>query len=938
MSPEPSDLQIPPPKDWQAFERHMRDLLEADWGPPVEMHGRSGQPQRGVDIYGRPNGGKDWHGVQCKQKDGLCDAAVTGLELREEVKKAEKFKPKLGHFILATTGPRDVKVQAVARELTSAKRAPFSVQVMFWDDVLALYNQHPEVLERHYPNFRRRHATRLHQIQAPVQDFTGRVKELETLLKGIQAGATISGMQGLGGIGKTELARMVASKVQDRYPDAQFVVELKGSSDTPLSSADALARVIQSVHPDARLPEDEADLRKIYLSVLDGMKAIILAADAASDKQVRPLMPPPSCLLLVTSRKHFVLPGLTPMNLDCLTPQDAADLLLKICPRLDGCAGAIAHACGRLPLALRAAASLLAVRPDIRPEDYIRDLAYEKTRLEKIGDEDVDRGVEASLMLSYRQLPAETARVFCQLAVFPGTFDAAAEEVVCQDKAHEHLGRLLRYSLAEYDENTSRWRLHDLVRVFAAIRLDAPEHAPERPPAEQRFAEHHEQVLSLADDLFQKGGDQILKGLSLFDRERHNIEAGQRWAAAHADAEDAAARLAGNYPGRGAYVLNLRLHARESIRWLDSALAAARRLGDRRAEAGHLGNLGLAYADLGEVRRAIEYYEQGLVIDREIGNRRGEGNALGNLGLAYADLGEVRRAIEYYERCLTIYREIGDRLGEGAALGNLGSGYYRLGDVRRAIEYYEQCLTIHREIGDRRGEGADLGNLGLAYAALGEVRRAIEYYEQGLVIDREIGDRRGEGADLGNLGLAYAGLGEVRRAIECHEQALVIDREIGDRRGEGNALGNLGIAYADLGEVRRAIEYYEQQLTIVREIGDRRGEGAALGNLGVAYKNLGEVRRAIEYYEQQASGHSGDRRPAGGGQCLGQPGDCLQEPGRGAACDRVLRAGARDRPGDWRPAGAGQFPVQPWSGTGRARPAARGHRGHRGGPADLRGD
>ena len=37
------------------------------------------------------------------------------------------------------------------------------------------------------------------------------------------------------------------------------------------------------------------------------------------------------------------------------------------------------------------------------------------------------------------------------------------------------------------------------------------------------------------------------------------------------------------------------------------------------------------------------------------------------MGLAYADLGEVRKAIEYYNQALAIIREIGDRRGEGAA-------------------------------------------------------------------------------------------------------------------------------------------------------------------------------------------------------------------------------------------------------------------------------
>ncbi len=48
-------------------------------------------------------------------------------------------------------------------------------------------------------------------------------------------------------------------------------------------------------------------------------------------------------------------------------------------------------------------------------------------------------------------------------------------------------------------------------------------------------------------------------------------------------------------------------------------------------------------------------------------------------GLAYAALGETRKAIEFYEKALEIAREIGDRRGEGHALGNLGTGLRRPG-------------------------------------------------------------------------------------------------------------------------------------------------------------------------------------------------------------------------------------------------------------------
>jgi tetratricopeptide (TPR) repeat protein len=88
-------------------------------------------------------------------------------------------------------------------------------------------------------------------------------------------------------------------------------------------------------------------------------------------------------------------------------------------------------------------------------------------------------------------------------------------------------------------------------------------------------------------------------------------------------------------------------------------------------------------------------------LHREIGDRRGEGNDLGNLGNAYAALGDARKAIEFYEQALAIAREIGDRRNEGNAwLGNLGLAYAALGDARKAIEFYEKQLAIAP--GDRR--------------------------------------------------------------------------------------------------------------------------------------------------------------------------------------------------------------------------------------------
>ena len=673
-------------------------------------------------------------------------------------------------------------------------------------------------------------------LPAPPRDFTGRDEELKDLLADLDRGASITGLRGMGGIGKTALAYAMAEKLAGCYPDGQVLVELRGTSPEPMTAGEAMANVVRIYYPVAKLPDSEAELARIYHSLLHDLRVLLLLDNAASREQVEPLLPPLSCAVIVTSRNRFSLPGLKPTDLDVLPLEDAKKLLLEIADRIGGQADELARLCGCLPIALRNAASVLAERKDLGVAEYLERLQEARNRVEL---------VEASFGLSYDLLSPELRRLWSMLSVFPAGFDrvgATAVWAMDQDSAAGSLSDLVKWSLVEFDPAIERYRLHDLARDYAASRLQADEKAE----AEEQHAEHYINMLSSSKELYKQGGENLLAGLALFDREWSNIQAGQSWAERNLQDKTAAVSLCSSYPEAGIYVLDLRLHPKERICWLQTALAAAKGEKDRRRERNHLGNLGNACKDLGEPRKAIEYYEQALAISKEIGDRGGEGNHLGNLGNAYKNLGELRKAIEYYEQALAISNKIGDRRTEGNHLGNLGTAYAALGEPRKAIEYYEQALAISKEIGDRRTEGNHLGNLGNAYANIGGPGKAIEHHHQALSISKEIGDRRGEGNHLGNLGNAYVVLGEPRKAIEYYEQALAIAREIGDRGNEGHWIGNLGAAYAVLGEPSKAIEYYEQALAIAREIGDRRNEGINSWNLGLEYEKAGDIEQASD--------------------------------------------------------------------------------------------
>ena len=588
-------------------------------------------------------------------------------------------------------------------------------------------------------------------IPAPPRDFTGRADDLRTLLAAFERGATITGVRGLGGIGKTALAYKLAESLASRYPDGNVFIPLYGVRPQPVAPDDAMKTVLRAVlGEEARLPEGGDALGNRYRSALHGKRLLLLFDDAKDRAHVEPLLPPASCGVLITSRQKFALPGLQPRDLDALPPEDARALLLAICPRIGALADELARVCGCLPLALRAAGSALAERIDLSPAAYRRRLEQAQARLSLI---------DASLSLSYELLPPEQQARWALLAVFPADFDAAAAAAVWNmdaDAAQDALSDLVKWSVVDFSISPSqegkpapdlgesevgggRYRLHDLARLCAAARMETAA----RDAAELCHAKHYQQVLQFANDLYLQGNDAFQRGLQLFDKEWLNIQQGQRWATANVSKNTEIAELCSNFAGTGS-ILHLRLHPRQYVEWLQAALDAARQSKNRQAEGAHLVNFGLAYSDLGEPRRAIEYYEQGLLLLREIVDRRGEATTLMNIGNALRDLGETNKSVEHHEQALPIFREIGDRRGEGNTLGNLGLAYADLGEPRRAIEYYEQCLLLHREIGDRRGEGNALWNMSLDLNELGERAQAIQLASAALAIYAQIEDPNAE--------------------------------------------------------------------------------------------------------------------------------------------------------------------------------------------------
>ncbi|MEV4163685.1 AfsR/SARP family transcriptional regulator [Nonomuraea dietziae] len=321
-----------------------------------------------------------------------------------------------------------------------------------------------------------RTAVRPAQLPADLADFTGRAELVEALAAELAPGAAlpVHVIAGIGGVGKTALAVRVAHRVRGRFPDGQLAIDLRGGSD-PMDPADALERLLGALGVDGP-PAGLADRAALYRSLLDGRRMLVLLDNAASEAQVRPLLPGTSqCAVIVTGRSRLAaLAGARTHDLDVLTRPEALSLLGAVAGRAriaaePEAAVAVAEACAFLPLAVRIAAARLAARPGWNVA-VLRDKVAGERRLAELAIGDL--AVERTFDLGYDQLAAEQARTFRLLAVAdaPDLTLRVAAVVLGVDDPEPLCESLVDLNLLE-SPAPGRYRYHDLLRVFARSKV-----------------------------------------------------------------------------------------------------------------------------------------------------------------------------------------------------------------------------------------------------------------------------------------------------------------------------------------------------------------------------------------------------------------------------------------------------------------------------------
>ncbi|GAB7106572.1 AfsR-like transcriptional regulator TcrA [Streptomyces phaeofaciens JCM 4814] len=701
-------------------------------------------------------------------------------------------------------------------------------------------------------------------LPPPAAGFTGRDDELGTLLGALAPGgparspSPVAAVVGLGGVGKTALAVRTAhtARAHGWFPGGALFVDCHGYDETPAGPEQLLEALLRALgvaggHVPTTLDERAGLYRAVLTERARTSGAVLIVVDNASHPgQVRPLLPGHTAhRVLVTSRDTMPQLGAHLLHLDVLEPRVAQDVLhaaLRTADPADtrvtddpAAVEQLCALCGHLPLALQIAAALLVSDPGKPVPELVNELADSTAVIDHL--DDGERGVRAAFDLSYRRLDAAPARLFRLLGLAPGpeTGDEAMT-VLCGAGAapRRELNVLVRAHLVGPGTVRGRWRMHDLVRAYAADQGSRAEaHRAEGTAARSRLLAHYRRLAEAADRHIQtgpgRGPTAAFAGrqdaLDWLDGERTGLVSAALWAGDPAHAR-AALRLALSLHG----YLNWRRYFDDAVSVFRCAAEAVLTPPDPAGTGKAWNCLGLALRNKRRIGEAVAAHTRARAICREAGDGLGEGRSLDMLGIALTEARAFDQAIEAHECARALAHAAGEVYIEASTWNNLGRALFKLGRFEEAGDAHTRACEMFRSVGDGHREAIARNNLGRALRQTGRHAEAVAAHTAARAFFEELGDRERVATTWNDFGLVLSALGRFEEAVDAHTLAVREYEDLRDQHRQAIAANDLGITLLRAGHRDRAVAAHREALALYRELADEHGQGETLRLLTAA--------------------------------------------------------------------------------------------------------
>jgi tetratricopeptide (TPR) repeat protein len=221
--------------------------------------------------------------------------------------------------------------------------------------------------------------------------------------------------------------------------------------------------------------------------------------------------------------------------------------------------------------------------------------------------------------------------------------------------------------------------------------------------------------------------------------------------------------------------------------------------------------------------------------------------ARSSFGLAQAKMmaGRLTEAAAHFTDAVDGFARLAEPVGLAHGLVFLSFCHGHRGEVDEADRLAGRALTVARGCGNVRSEIRALRQLGAVRLMQDRLGAAVELLERALLLAERFGPADLEGIVLNSLAKALVQSGDLDRADEvCRRAAVLLDR-----LAQPGARAYMRVIQGRIAELQGrhadAVVLVEGARWVFRQLGDRRGEATADFRLGVNELALGHPVRAV---------------------------------------------------------------------------------------------
>lgn len=272
-------------------------------------------------------------------------------------------------------------------------------------------------------------------------------------------------------------------------------------------------------------------------------------------------------------------------------------------------------------------------------------------------------------------------------------------------------------------------------------------------------------------------------------------------------------------------------------------------------------NLGWIYNELSEYETALKWYDKNLQLSIQI---YGEDHievaiAYNNIGNICGELGKFDRALELLQKALVVcVIATGEEDSFIATVyNNIGELYHKKGMYQEGLDWDYKALMIRKKIlpPDHPDIAVSYNNIAAAYFSLGDFDEALRWYQKSLPIYEKVyGKEHPQTAvPYDNIGEVYMYMGQYEEAMKLYQKSLDINIKYFGTESFNVAQSYQYIAdlYADDENYEKALEFFQRAITIKEKIlGEHTSTALSYNNIAGIYDHLGEYQSALIFYEK----------------------------------------------------------------------------------------